>query len=299
MMDDVEYSSGILGRVLEKASPYFSLIKPRIVLLVTVTGLCAMILEGSLLSAPLRFAAVLLGIVLAAASAGALNQYYDREIDALMARTRTKRPIPAGKITPRRALYFGVVLGILALWVLQAAGHRLAAALALGAILLYVVVYTIWLKRRTAWNIVIGGAAGGSPPLIGWAAGAGDISGIALLMSLVIVLWTPPHFWALALYTQEDYALAGIPMLPVVAGESITRLQIMVYTAALLLVTAYLGIRADLGFLFLSGSTLLGLNLVRKVILLMLRKDSHSARALFVYSNVHLAALFAIMLLPK
>jgi heme o synthase len=297
MMDDVEYSGGFFGQVLERYSPYISLIKPRIVLLVTMTGLSAMVLEGSLLSAPLRFAAVLLGIVLAAAAAGALNQYYDRDIDALMARTRTSRPIPTGRITPRSALYLGVLSGIMALWVLQAAGNLLAAVLALGAILLYIMVYTIWLKRRTAWNIVIGGAAGGAPPLIGWAAGAGELNIVALLMFIVIFLWTPPHFWALALYTKDEYALAGIPMLPVVAGERITRLQIMVYTLGLLLVTLYLGIRAELGDLFLLASTLLGLNLLRRVILLWFRKDSDSARALFVYSNVYLSALFAIMLL--
>lgn len=278
---------------------YFILAKPRIVILVMVTGLSAMVLEGSLLAAPFRFAMVLLGIVLAAGAANAFNQFWDRDIDAVMGRTRSRRPIPAGRIPPRYALYFGTAAAIPALLLLKAAGSTLAAMLGFGAIFFYVVVYTLWLKRRTSLNIVIGGAAGAAGPLIGWAAGAGDLGVVPWLMFLVIFLWTPPHFWALALYTKEEYALAGIPMLPVVAGERTTRLHIAAYTAVLLPVTACLGIRADLGWIFLIGTTVMGIHLVRKVILLWLNKDDFAARALFRYSNMYLAAVFVFMLIPK
>ena len=283
-------------QLLGPAYPYIILSKPRIVFLVTITGLSAMILEGSLLSAPLRFAAVLLGIILAACSAGALNQYYDRDIDALMIRTRTRRPIPSGKIAPLNALYFGLLSAIASIILLTVAGNVLAAATGLGTIVFYILVYTIWLKRRTPQNIVIGGIAGAATPLIGWTAGAGEPGLVAWLMFLVIFLWTPPHFWALALYTKQDYSMAGIPMLPVVAGEKVTRVCISLYAALLLPATACLGIQADLGVLFLVATTILGCNLIIKITLLWIKKDARSAQALFTYSNFYLAAVFILML---
>jgi heme o synthase len=301
MRSTLEYScsTGFLYQLVDKAHPYILLVKPRIVLLVTVTGLSAMVIEGSLLTAPLRFAAVLLGIILAAGAAGALNQYYDRDIDAIMARTRTKRPIPAGKIAPRSALWFGLLTGILSLGLLQAAGNALAAALGLGTMAVYVIVYTIWLKRKTSVNIVIGGTAGAATPLIGWAAGAGDLSLVPWLMFLVIFLWTPPHFWSLALYTKNEYARAGIPMLPVVAGELVTCRHITAYCALLLPATACLGIVADLGSLYLSGTTLLGLNMIRRMIVLGIKKNSRSAQTFFAYSNIYLAAVFILVLASR
>ncbi|MFW5810895.1 MAG: heme o synthase [Thermodesulfobacteriota bacterium] len=196
---------------------------------------------------PRKFHRIVIGICLAAGAANALNQFWDRDIDPIMARTRTRRPIPSGRIRPRSALWFSAVSGTLALWLLTAAGNMLAAAIGLGTILFYVCIYTVWLKRRTWLNIVIGGAAGAAPQLIGWTAGAGELNIVPLLMALVILLWTPPHFWALALYTKKEYALAGIPMLPVVAGERATRMQITVYVALLLPVTAFLGIRGGSG----------------------------------------------------
>ncbi|MDW7772630.1 MAG: heme o synthase [Desulfobulbaceae bacterium] len=275
---------------------YVLLAKPRIVLLVALTGISAMVLEGSLLAEPLRFGVVLLGIVLAAGSANAFNQFRDRDIDAVMARTRSRRPIPAGMIPPRHALYFGLAAGITAVLLLRAAGSALAAMLGLGAIFFYAVVYTLWLKRRTSLNIVIGGASGAAAPLIGWAAGAGELGTVPWLMFLVIFLWTPPHFWSLALYTREEYALAGIPMLPVVSGERTTRLHIAAYTAVLLPVTACLGISADLGWIFLIGTAVVGILLVRKVVILWIDRDDSAARALFLCSNMYLAAVFVFTL---
>jgi heme o synthase len=288
-----------MSRAGETAIQYVLLTKPRIILLVIVTGAGAMVLEGSLVADPLRFAAVLAGIMLAAASANALNNFWDRDIDAIMKRTRGKRPIPAGRIGASRALYFGLAIGVASLWVLLASGNLLAAALGLGAIVYYVLIYTMWLKRRTPLNIVIGGVSGAAAPLIGWAAGADGLSAVPMLMFLVVFLWSPPHFWALALFTKQEYALARIPMLPVVCGEKRTRWQISVYLLLLLPATACLGLRAELGGVFFVVTTLLGINFVRKLILLWLRQDDQSARALFNFSIVYLAVLFALMIVLK
>jgi heme o synthase len=287
------------SRLLARLHSYFLLTKPRILLLVAVTALAALVLEGSLLGEPWRFAGVLLGIILAGGAANALNQFWDRDIDAVMARTRSRRPIPAGKISPRGALRFGLISGAGGVWLLLVAGNGLAALLGLGTISFYVLVYTIWLKRRTSLNIVIGGAAGAAPPLIGWAAGAGELSLVPLLMFLVIFLWTPPHFWALALCLKEEYTRAGIPMLPVVAGDKRTRRQITAYVALLLPATAWLGMSAGCGWLYFSGTALLGLHLLRRVIELRRRQDRQGARALFGYSIFYLAAVFVLMLAPK
>src|SRR3989304_5999 len=164
----------------------------------------------------------MLGGALAAGAANAINMYWDRDVDAVMARTR-RRPVPAGRVPPGRALAFGIVLAVLSVAVFGPLVNWLSAALAVGGILFYVFVYTIWLKRLTPQNIVIGGAAGAVPPLVGWAAVTGQVTAPALLLFAIICLWTPPHFWALALYKRQDYAAAGIPMLPVVAGEAPTR----------------------------------------------------------------------------
>jgi len=293
---DVVHAAGLVRRMVDVPGCYVMLIKPWIVLLVTLTGMTALVIERSLLADPLRFAGVLLGIFLAAGAANALNQAWDRDIDAVMARTRYKRPIPAGKVSPRGALCFSALSGAASLWLLKTAGNALAAVLGLGAIASYAFLYTMWLKRRTSLNIVIGGAAGAAAPLIGWAAGAGKLSAVPLLMFLVIFLWTPPHFWALALWKKEEYAQAAIPMLPVVAGERITRARITAYVAALLPVTACLGIHADFGWIFLGGTTLLGMHLVLNVIRLWRRQDQSSAQALFSFSIVYLAGVFVLML---
>jgi heme o synthase len=291
--------AGLRCRVHERLRAYCLLTKPAILLLVALTALAAMVREGSLSAEPWRFAGVLLGIILAGCGANALNQFWDRDIDAVMARTRSRRPIPAGKISPGAALGFGLIAGTAGVWLLLAAGNGLAALLGLGTIGFYVLVYTIWLKRKTSLNIVIGGAAGAAPPLIGWTAGAGELSLVPLLMFLVIFLWTPPHFWALAICLKDEYARAGIPMLPVTAGEGKTRGQITAYVTLLLPATAWLGMGAGCGWFYFIGTTLLGLNLLRSVVNLRRRQDRQAARELFGCSIFYLTGVFVLLLVPK
>jgi protoheme IX farnesyltransferase len=206
----------------------FALTKPRVMYLVVFTGLCGLLVAPVHLPPVLAFTAILC-IALGAGSAGALNQWYEADLDAKMRRT-AKRPLPAGRMDRQSALHFGVGLGVFSVLLMGLATNWLAALLLTASILFYVVIYTAWLKPRTAQNIVIGGAAGAFPPLIGWVAATGQVSALPLLLFAIIFLWTPPHFWALSLFVRSDYAAAGIPMLPVVAGVENTRRQIFFYT---------------------------------------------------------------------
>src|ERR1700719_5308433 len=210
---------------------YVALTKPRVMSLVVFTALVGLMVAPGGID-PFAAVVALLCIAAGAGAAGALNMWYDADIDAMMART-AMRPIPSGRISRPEALVFGLMLGMCAILALGTLLNMAAAALLAFTIFFYVVVYTIWLKRRTPQNIVIGGAAGALPPVIGWAAATGDIGLEPLLLFLIIFLWTPPHFWALSLYRTEDYARAGIPMLPVVAGAPETRRQILLYTLVL------------------------------------------------------------------
>ena len=207
---------------------FLALTKPRVMTLVVFTGLCGLLAAPVGINPILGFTAVLC-VALGAGAAGALNQWYEADIDALMKRT-ADRPLPAGRMDRQSALHFGVGLGVFSVLLLYLATNWVAAAILAASILFYVLVYTVWLKRRTPQNIVIGGAAGAFPPVIGWAAATGDVTLLPVLLFSLIFLWTPPHFWALALFMKTDYAKAGVPMLPVVAGERNTRLQIMLYT---------------------------------------------------------------------
>ena len=207
---------------------FLALTKPRVMTLVVFTGLCGMLAAPTPIHPVLGFTAILC-IALAAGAAGALNQWYEADIDAVMRRTQ-KRPLPAGRMDRQSALHFGVGLGAFSVLLMGLAINLIAAAILTVSILFYVFVYTVWLKRRTPQNIVIGGAAGAFPPLIGWAAATGDVATLPVLLFLLVFLWTPPHFWALALFVKIDYANAGVPMLPVVAGERVTRRQIGLYT---------------------------------------------------------------------
>ncbi|WP_443971862.1 heme o synthase [Sphingobium sp. CR28] len=206
-----------------------ALTKPRVLTLVVFTGLCGLLVAPGHLHPVLAFTAILC-ITLGAGAAGALNQWYEADRDALMKRT-ARRPLPDGRMHKQTALHFGVGLGVFSVLLMGVATNWLAAAILAVSILFYVVVYTIWLKPRTAQNIVIGGAAGAFPPLIGWAAVTGDVAALPIALFALIFFWTPPHFWALSLFVRMDYANAGIPMLPVVAGEVATRRQILLYTA--------------------------------------------------------------------
>jgi protoheme IX farnesyltransferase len=207
---------------------FLALTKPRVMTLVVFTGLCGMLAAPTSVHPVIGFTAILC-IALGAGAAGALNQWYESDIDAVMRRTQ-KRPLPDGRMDRQAALHFGVGLGAFSVLFMGFAVNVVAAAILTASILFYVLVYTVWLKRRTPQNIVIGGAAGAFPPLIGWAAATGDIALLPLLLFLFVFLWTPPHFWALALFMKSDYAAAGVPMLPVVSGERTTRTQIGLYT---------------------------------------------------------------------
>jgi len=206
----------------------FALTKPRVMSLVVFTGLAGLLAAPVAVNPVLGFAAVLC-IALGAGAAGALNQWYEADLDAAMKRT-ANRPLPAGRMSRQTALHFGVGLSVFSVVLMDVAANHLAAAILAVSILFYVLVYTVWLKRRTAQNIVIGGAAGAFPPLIGWVAATGEVTLLPLLLFAIIFLWTPPHFWALSLFVKSDYANAGVPMLPVVAGVSTTRRHILLYT---------------------------------------------------------------------
>ncbi|WP_230769688.1 heme o synthase [Sphingomonas sp. Leaf4] len=207
---------------------FLALTKPRVMTLVVFTGLCGMLAAPVLIHPVIGFTAVLC-IALGAGAAGALNQWYEADIDALMKRTQG-RPLPAGRMDRQSALHFGVGLSVFSVALMGLAVNWPSAAILAVSILFYVLIYTVWLKRRTPQNIVIGGAAGAFPPLIGWAAATGQVALLPLLLFALVFLWTPPHFWALALFVKTDYANAGVPMLPVVAGERMTRVQIGLYT---------------------------------------------------------------------
>jgi protoheme IX farnesyltransferase len=210
---------------------FLALTKPRVMSLVVFTGLCGLLAAPVPIHPVLGFTAILC-IALGAGAAGALNMWYEADLDALMKRT-AGRPIPAGRMDRQSALHFGVGLAAFSVLLMGLAVNYLAAAILLASILFYVLVYTVWLKRRTPQNIVIGGAAGAFPALIGWAAATGRIDVMPVLLFALVFLWTPPHFWALALFVRTDYASAGVPMLPVVAGNRVTRIQILLYTVAM------------------------------------------------------------------
>jgi protoheme IX farnesyltransferase len=266
--------------------------KPHVTVLLLGTTLAAMAVAG-MPSLPVVLA-TLLGGALAAGSANALNCYWDRDIDQVMSRTRS-RALPSHKVGEKQALVFGLSLGIASFLLLSLVVNLLAALLALSAILFYVGVYTMWLKRTTPQNIVIGGAAGAVPVLVGWAASTGTVSLAAVWMFLIIFLWTPPHFWALSLVLRKDYERAGVPMLPVVAGERETHRQIILYTLLLLAASCVLVTTQVVGMLYLVSAVILGGGMLVLAVMLAREKTLASARRLFWFSNYYLALLFAIM----
>lgn len=276
---------------------YVQLTKPRIVLLFTLTGIAGLMTEGTLPIDGFAFWMIVLGTTLTAGSANAFNQYIDRDIDAVMERTRKKRPLPQGLITPRHALIYSYVTGVIATALLYIWGNALTAFWGVFTIGFYVGVYTLWLKRRTPYNIVIGGAAGATAPLIGWAAGSGQVSAAAVAMFLVIFMWTPPHFWALALCVKDEYAQASVPMLPVVAGEAATRLQILIYTVLLLPFTIVPYILGVSGLGYLVAAVILGAEFLRRAILVYSRKTYAVYWGMFGYSIVYLLALYTVMII--
>src|SRR5205085_125823 len=227
---------------------YVALLKPRVMSLVVFTGLVGLLIAPAHIHPFESFLAVL-AIALGSGAAGAINMWYERDLDALMKRT-ANRPLPAGRVAPDDALGLGVLLSIFSVLLMALAANFVAAALLAAAILFYVFVYTIWLKRRTPQNIVIGGAAGAFPPMIGWAAATGEVSLVGVALFMLIFLWTPPHFWALALYRSDDYRRAGVPMLPVVAGARATKRQMLLYTLLLVPVALSPTLLGAVGWLY-------------------------------------------------
>lgn len=273
---------------------WLELTKPRIVSLVLFTGLPALLLAGGRVPSPRIFWGALIGIALSAASAAAFNHYYDRDLDALMMRTRG-RPLPSGALPPAAAAALGLTLAWLSWVVLSVACNPFAALLAMTNIFYYAVVYTVWLKRRTPQNIVIGGGAGASAPIIAWAAVTGRVELPALAMAGIIFLWTPPHFWALSLYRRDDYLRAGLPMLPVTHGEPATRRQILLYSLVLVPVSILVGPLAGLGPLYAGAATLLGGGFLFEAIRLHRSPSTSRAIGLFRFSIFYLFALFLVM----
>ncbi|MEX0825602.1 MAG: heme o synthase [Acidimicrobiia bacterium] len=277
-----------------RVSAYIGLIKPRIIELLLITTVPAMVLAADGWPGWGLVGATLLGGVLSAGGANAINNFVDRDIDVHMERTK-HRGLPSNAVGPNEALVLGVVLGLMGFFWLWTTTTLLAAMLATAAFAFYVFVYTMLLKRTTPQNIVIGGAAGAVPALVGWAAVTGSLALPAWILFAVVFFWTPAHFWALALRFEEDYARAGVPMLPVVAGEKETTLQITLYAAAVSFVSLMLYPAASLGPIYLISAVLLGAAFIGST--LMLARDRGKAMGVFKFSNVYLTLLFSAAML--
>jgi protoheme IX farnesyltransferase len=286
---------------LAEVGDYIALLKPRVMSLVVFTALVGLLVAPGHVHPVIGFTA-LLCIAVGAGAAGALNMWYDADIDALMTRT-AKRPIPMGRVLPGEALAFGVTLAVGAVAVMGLLVNWLAAGLLAFTIFFYAVIYTAWLKRSTPQNIVIGGAAGALPPVIGWAAVTGSVGWEPALLFLIIFLWTPPHFWALALYRSDEYARAGIPMLPVVAGERETRRQILLYTLLLVPVGVAPWLLGYAGLLYgltavVTGGVMIALA-ARIFTAIGQPATERAGRQLFAFSILYLFLLFAVLLVEQ
>jgi protoheme IX farnesyltransferase len=276
------------------ARDYLTLTKPKVQSLLLFTTVTTMYVAGT--PSVGRVLLTCVGGALSAGGAGAVNHYVDRDIDALMSRTRT-RPVPAGRVAPRAALGFGVSLAVASFVLLSLTVNLLAACLALSGFLGYVFVYTLWLKRTTPQNIVIGGAAGAVPPLVAWAATTGSLSWNAVYLFAIVFYWTPPHFWALSLLMKDEYAKAGVPMMPVVRGEDETRKQIVLYTGLLFLVTQLPVCGGLLGPFYMVFAAVLGLAFGVGALLLQRSRERRQALRLYLFSLAYLALLFGAMVL--
>jgi protoheme IX farnesyltransferase len=283
---------GIAPRTRRLVSDYVELTKPKVQSLLLFTTVATMYVAGD--PSPLLVLLTCIGGYLSAGGAGAVNHWFDRDIDAQMTRT-ANRPIPAGRVAPGAALAFGCTLALLSVLELSLAVNPLAAALSFAGFLGYVFVYTVWLKRRTPQNIVIGGAAGAIPPLVGWAAATGSLSGTAVILFFIVFFWTPPHFWALSLLMQGEYRKVGIPMLPVVRGEAETRRQILLYAVLLYAVTQLPFCAGGFGAIYLVCSLVLGVAFIAMAARLYRRADRVAALQTYLFSLAYLALLFSAM----
>ncbi len=274
---------------------YYTLCKPNVVALIVFTAMVGMFLATPGMVPLGILIAATVGIGLSSASAAAFNHVIDHRVDAIMSRTK-HRPLAQGQVTTLSASVFASVLGVVGLAILMVFVNKLTALLTFASLIGYAVVYTLYLKRATPLNIVIGGAAGAAPPVLGWVAVTGDVHAHALILFLIIFIWTPPHFWALAIYRRHDYAKADIPMLPVTHGVEFTRWQILFYTILLLLVTVLPYITAMSGIFYLGGAAVLGAVFLSYAIRLLNTDDEMLAMRTFTYSIVYLMALFALLL---
>jgi len=282
-----------------RVADYIALLKPKVMSLVVFTGFAGLwVAPGFSSLHPLIAMTAILCIAIGAGAAGAINMWYDRDIDVVMKRTQN-RPIPMGRVPPEEALSFGVILSLFSIMTMGLAVNWTAAALLAFANLFYVFVYTMWLKRKTPQNIVIGGAAGAFPPMIGWAAVTGTVSVEAILLFCIIFFWTPPHFWALSLFANEDYKRANVPMLPVIAGEQTTKIHMMVYSILLIplsIAPFFVGMAGmGYGIAALALSTFFVFTNVR----VLLDKTDKSAKLMFGYSVFYLFALFTALMIDK
>ena len=283
--------------VVASVRDLISLLKPRVMSLVVFTGLVGLLLAPDSIHPVLAVVAVIC-IAVGAGASGAINMWYDRDIDAVMARTKS-RPIPSGRIEPEVALGFGISLSLGSVMLMGLAVNWVAAGLLAFTIFFYIIIYTIVLKRRTPQNIVIGGASGAFPPMIGWAAVTGDISLASIILFAIIFLWTPPHFWALALYRCEDYEKANIPMLPVISGKKVTRWHIFLYTLALVPVTLAPNLIGLSGLIYGVSALFLGLIFVVLSIATLKESGVKKARRLFPFSILYLFLLFVFLIIDQ
>jgi len=277
------------------ARQYLELTKPRVVALIVFTAIIGMFLAVPGLPPLRQSVAGFIGIWLAAASAAAINHLIDQRIDRLMART-AHRPLATGALAPVQVLAFAIALGTASMAILIALVNPLTAALTFASLIGYAIVYTAYLKRATPQNIVIGGAAGAAPPVLGWAAVTGEVHPYALLLFLIIFIWTPPHFWALAIFRREDYSRAQVPMLPVTHGVTYTRWHVLAYTILLILVTVLPYLTGMSGLFYLGGALVLGAGFLWHAIVLLDPPDEFFAMKVFNYSIVYLMVLFAFLL---
>jgi protoheme IX farnesyltransferase len=276
-------------------SPYFELCKPRVVALIVFTAIVGIFLAVPGWPPINAMIAGTLGIALAASSAAAINHLLDQRIDALMARTRN-RPLPTGQLGTTQVLTFAIALCLISMAILVIWVNVLTAVLTFCSLIGYAIIYTVWLKRATPQNIVIGGAAGAAPPVLGWAAATGTVDHNALILFLIIYVWTPPHFWALAIHRRRDYALAGIPMLPVTHGVQFTRWHILFYTILLIIVTTLPFLTGMSGLLYLAGVSVLNAGFLWHALRLITKYNESLPMQTFKYSIIYLMVLFIFLL---
>jgi len=285
-------------RIKTVLSGYLHLTKPSIMLLVLVTGAVSLIMEGSLLSHPARFLLVLLGLYLTGGCANAMNQYLERDIDAQMSRTKHKRPLPLQRLSAAHALGFAIVIGVTGVLLFGVIFNWLTAILSLATMLFYSYAYTLWLKPTTWKNIVIGGAAGAMAPVGAWTAATGGTALTPWLLFLIVFIWTPPHFWSLALFIKDDYEKVGYPMLPVVKGDKATLDQILLYTILLVLVSLT-PLLAGSRWLYFASAIVLGAIFLKKAGTARRSRNPQDVRALFGYSIIYLFGIFAALAVDR